>query len=451
MNSRQNKTSNVGTAASGEGRTVGRRDFLRIGSAGLAVAAVGPTLAACGSGSGGGGSTDLVLSTWNIPEDIKTYTRFANEYAKAHKDVKIKVQVTPSGDFNQWFTTQLAGNNAPDIIRMTYQTYGRYSGNGALVELTDQLPKGYSSDFLPTFWHAVSTDKGVFGIPQHTDTFATYFNKAVMKRLDVTPPTNVAKAWTWDEFLALAKKVKKATGKYAFSYGFQGVNTAYRWLPILYMNGGNLLENDLKTPAINNSAGVEAIEFTRSWYKDGLIPPSDTIKATQDGTADQLFSSGNVGMMIHGDWIIQNITKAMPEKAFGVAPMIRSSGAASDMGGNLLAVTRSSKSPKVAADFISWVCSKQNMRYFCEHDLFLPVRKSFVGSHLDFTTEADVMNLFAAQAATVPSAMAKVETSAKFDSINQVLGDQLDLCFTGQQNATKTAKSIADGVARAVA
>jgi len=47
--------------------------------------------------------------------------------------------------------------------------------------------------------------------------------------------------------------------------------------------------------------------------------------------------------------------------------------------------------------------------------------------------------------------MVRVETSPKFDPINQTLADELDLCFTGQQSAAQTAKRISDGVARAVA
>jgi ABC-type glycerol-3-phosphate transport system substrate-binding protein len=216
------------------------------------------------------------------------------------------------------------------------------------------------------------------------------------------------------------------------------------------MNGGKLLEDDLKTPAIDNDAGVAAIEFTRSWYADGLIPPSDTIKATQDGTADQLFTSRTVGMLIHGDWIMQNFG-SLPAGSWDATYMIRNTGAASDLGGNVLAVTRSASDKKVAADFVAFICNEQNMKYFCEHDLFLPVRTSLLSQQLAFVSNAPVMQRFVQQASTVPEAMVRVETNPKFDPINQTLADQLDLCFTGQQTAAQTAKNIADGVRRALA
>src|SRR5437763_945080 len=85
---------------------------------------------------------------------------------------------------------------------------------------------------------------------------------------DDPPPDAVDQAWTWSEFIDVAREVKRVTGAYGFSVGFGGVNNAYRWLPFLYMHGGRLVEDDLVTPAIENDAGIEALDWTRRWYAD---------------------------------------------------------------------------------------------------------------------------------------------------------------------------------------
>ncbi len=46
----------------------------------------------------------------------------------------MSVEVT-TGQFHQWFTTRLAADLAPDIIRITPQQIGRYAANGSLVDL----------------------------------------------------------------------------------------------------------------------------------------------------------------------------------------------------------------------------------------------------------------------------------------------------------------------------
>jgi multiple sugar transport system substrate-binding protein len=69
----------------------------------------------------------------------------------------------------------------------------------------------------------------------------------------------------------------------------------------------------------------------------------------------------------------------------------------------------------------------------------------------DFASNASTMRRFVQHASTVPAPMVAVETSARFDAVNQVLGDELDLCFTGQQDAATTARKIHDGVGRVLA
>lgn len=176
------------------------------------------------------------MTTWNIPTDLITYKKFAAEYKKTHPGVNITVQTTPNGDFNQYLSTQLAGGHAPDIIRNTWQQIGRWAKNGGLIALDDYLAPDYGKGFGETFWSAAQLNGKVHGIPQHTDTFGTFYRTDVLAQVGAKPPASLDAAWTWDEFLALAREVKKATGRAAVSYGFEGVNTAYRWLPFLYMH-----------------------------------------------------------------------------------------------------------------------------------------------------------------------------------------------------------------------
>lgn len=442
-------------ASVGSGLT--RRQVFRYAAAAAGTAAFGSTLAACTSSAstsqasvGPDTKADLVLTTWNIAADLVTYRKFAAAYKKKYPGVNIKVQVTPNGDFNQYLSTQLAGGNAPDIIRNTWQQIGRWAQNGGFIPLDPYLSKDYGKGFGETFWSAAQLDGKVHGIPQHTDTFGTYYRTQVMDQIGATPPASLDDAWNWDEFVSLAREVKKATGKAAVSYGFEGVNTAYRWLPILYMHGGKLTEDDGKTPAIDSTEGVEAIAWFQQLYAEGLIPKSNTIKGSTTAAVENTFTSGEVGLMLFGDWIMGDIGKALPQEKWDITYMPKDQSAASDLGGNLLSVSKNSKNPAVAADFIQFVCDQQNMQYFCENDLFLPVRTALMSEPLDFVSNKSQMGVFSKQASTVPAAMAKVETSPDFASINQVLADQLDLCFIGQQSPKATAKNIADGIKSSV-
>jgi len=435
-----------------------RRRVLGYSGALAGGAALGlPTLAACSSSSSGSSEptgadakADLVLSSWQIPADLVAYEKFATDYKQTHPNVTIKIQETPGGDFNQWFTTQLAGGSAPDIIRITWQQIGRYADNGGVIPLDEYVQGDYSADFQDAFWKAAQLDGSVHGIPQHTDTFATYYNKAILKNAGVTVPASLDQAWTLAQFKDVLVEVKKTTGKYGMVFGFGGPNTAYRWLPFLYMMGGKLLEDDNVTPAIDNEIGVKAIDWFASLYREELIPASNSIKGANDAATIKSFSTGDVGLMIYGDWIMTDVSKAIEPSKWDITYMPKDVTAASDLGGNLLAVSKSCKNPAVAADFIKFVCDSEHMKYFCETDLFLPVRKSLPADSLSFSKQSDQMAVFVEQATTIPAGMGTVETLPSFNAIQTVLADQLDLCFTGQQDAVKTAKAISDGIKDAV-
>ena len=296
-------------------KLISRRTALRYAATAVGGIALAPALAACSADAASSGSStvgpdtkaDLVMTTWNIPADIVAYKKFAAEYKKTHPGVNIKVQVTPNGDFNQYLSTQLAGGNAPDIIRNTWQQIGRWAKNGGFVPLDNYLKKDYGNGFGETFWNAAKLDGKVHGIPQHTDTFGTYYRTEIMQTIGAKVPDSLDAAWSWDEFLGLAREVKKATGKAAVAYGFEGVNTAYRWLPFLYMHGGKLMEEDGKTPAIDSTEGIEAIAWFQQLYTEGLIPKSNTIKGSTTAAVENTFTSGQVGLMLFGDWIMEEI------------------------------------------------------------------------------------------------------------------------------------------------
>lgn len=435
-------------------RELTRRRFLGVLAGGVAAAAGSGVLSACGSssgGGGGGGASSLAMSTWDIPTDIKSYKSIAAKYQQANKGTKVDVQVTPGGDFDAWISARLAADKAPPVLRWTYQDIGRYAQQGGFVDLSKYLPSGYENQFLPGYWAAVAQNGGVFGIPQHTDGWGIYVDNQIMDKIGAKVPESMSDAWTWDEFMQIARDAKKATGKYAFSFFFSGPGTGWRWLPILYMHGGSLLQDDLKTPAIDSPEGVEAIAWCQNWYKEQLIPPSNSIKGSQIDTANTFFVQHRVGMMISSDFNMAGLKGQLPEDRWSATYLFRDAKAATNMGGNALVVTKSADDEESAAKFVQFVCNPDNMKYFCDQSLFVPVRKDLVGKNLDWVFRPDLMKRFSEQAAVLSPEMAKLQSLPQFGAIAQVLTDQLDLCWSGQQAPQATAKSIADGVKRALA
>ncbi|WP_159797979.1 ABC transporter substrate-binding protein [Puerhibacterium puerhi] len=404
-------------------RRLSRRAFIAV--AGISVAGA---LAAC---SGAPTTTKhLRLSSWNIPLDLESYQAIADEFVAAHPGTSVAVEVT-TGQFHQWFISRLAADLAPDIIRITPQQIGRYAANGSLLDISGQVPADFQRDYSEAFWAIGAREDGLYGVFQHTDNFITYYDKKVVEQIGVDVPQSLDEAWRWDEFLEIAREARRITGGYGFGYGWGGPETAYRWLPIVYQAGGSFLGDDGATPSMDSEAAVRALEFGRSWYRDGLVSHANMSKSGGGAVARDLFLTGQIGLLLDNPESIAPLDEGRPDE-WGTTYMIRDVGEASDLGGNALAVTKSTKHPELAAELVAHITSREKVVEFCRRGNWLPARSSLDAGDIGYERHAGTMQQFIDQATTIPLSMVRAESGEYFSSLNAVFADYLDLCFLGE-------------------
>jgi multiple sugar transport system substrate-binding protein len=429
-------------------RGLTRRDFLRAGGSTIAGAYV-LGLAGCGGSESGSGSGQLRFQTWaSTSGEQKGFRGLVERYEKKNPDASIKLEIVPGEQQYAKLDTRLAAGEGPDLARMQYQAVGRYSSQGALVNLSEYLPGGYADGFTPAFWQAVQYEGAPYAIPHHTDTFAVFYNTGIFDELGIEVPRSLNESWTWDEFMKVTGQIKDSgAAEYPFAMNWQTAGAAYRWMSFLFQHGGQLLNDDLSGPAIDSPAGIETIDWNQSWFEEDMVPPSTSIKSTEP--IENLFSNGTIAMMLQGDWLIPYLEDNM-EADWDVTYMIRDQQMASDMGGNVVGVTKDSQNPELAADFVKFIASDEQMAQFCIDAQFIPVRRTLVEQGLDYTMRPEQMQVFVQQSATVPTKMAQEQTLPEFNKINQVLADELELAFRSGQSPETTAKNIASGIEEAL-
>lgn len=384
-------------------------------------------------------AASLTMTSWGSPAEIAAFNAQIERYKARNPNVAIKLEVVPSGQYYQQLDTRFAGKQAPDIFRAQYQRIGRYGQSGAAIDLSQYLDAGFGQDFLPSVWRA-STIKGrPHALPHHTDTFALFYNAEIFETCGIEPPKSLDKSWTWQEFISTAKLAKEKAGlNYAFAMNWQNSN-AYRWLMYLYQHGGQLLDNELKGPQINTKEAAETVAWTQSWFKDALVPPNTSLKSSEP--VQNLFATGKIAMLLHGDWQIPFIQEQAKFK-WGVTYLPRDVAMAADLGGNALAVSRDSKSPDVAADFVKFMVAEEAMREFVTRAQFLPVRKSLKEKGLVYDIRNEEMKVFLEQSATVPEHLVSTIVLPTWDRFNAKLADELELAFTSGQSPAATVANI---------
>jgi len=414
----------------------GRRRLLASGIAAAALVSAG-----LGRRAHSQSPVTLTLAVWGAQPEEDAFKAIVDKYQKLHPNVTIRLEVNGNAmQLYQLVDTRLAGRQAPDIFRIQYQQVGRYAGAGALVDLSPYLEPGYASQFGAAFWQAVTLRNKPFALPHHTDTFALYYNVDFLRNIGVEMPRRLDQSLQWEAFIRTARQlVQKGDARYGFAMGWQN-SAAYRWLPFLYQHGGQLLDVELRQPLLGAPQGVETLAWTQSWFNEGLVPPSTSVKSSEQTQA--LFANGTIGMLLGGDWQIPFLQKNMTKYNWDVTYMPRDVAMASDLGGNCLAVSRDSKNRDVAVDFLKFAVDEDNMRAFVTAGQYLPVRQALMNSDLEYALRPDAMKVYIEQARTIPDHLVRTVTMPIFSKINAAMADELDLTFTSGQDPATTAQNL---------
>ncbi|WP_375425697.1 ABC transporter substrate-binding protein [uncultured Friedmanniella sp.] len=424
-----------------------RRHFL--GAAGALAAPA--ALAGCGFavGSGSKAATDaLTFTTWGTDSELAGFRKGIADFQAANAGATVTLNAVP---YEQMFTNidaQLQAGNPPDVFRVPYYTLGAYAGRGQLLDLSPHLAAGFSDRFTPTAWAAVQGQGHPVGVPHHTDTSAILYNKAVLDSAGISSvPTTVDQAWTWQEFTDVAARLRRAlpAAKYPFAYNWQG-NGVTRWLSLLFQAGGRFLAEDLTAPAIDSAAGRAAVDFSRSFFTDHLVPPNDSVKSTT--YAADLWYSQTTAMVFGGAFMIPDADSTL-DFEWGATFSPRKQRGGGDFGGNALVATAATKKADLAASFLDFMTGQQAMRDFCSGASLLPTRRDLVTGGIDFAVRPELSKVFIGQATTVRPTDAAQVASPAMAKIIAVLKDQLEQAFVGGQNTEKTVAAISSGIAAA--
>lgn len=452
------------TPVPGHARTPDRRRFLAGALGG--VAAFG--MAGCGgftksSGSGGGGtgggassgsSTTLTFVNWSGAKgdaEFDAYARIIQRFQAANPGVTIKQQSVPYAQVSQIVDSQLQANTPPDLFRVSYIDIGLYTSQGVLQDLSATFSDADAEQFTPALWEAVKSGGKPYGVPQEVDTTALLYNKQAFAAAGITNvPTTLADAWSWDEFAAAAGKLKKTVkgNQYPFVYDWQSAG-AYRWLTWLYEAGGSMLDADRKKPAIESDAGRRALDFTKSFFTRGWVPRNTSVKSST--YPDALFAAGTVAMAFAGDFLLPSIEPDVKGKfTYGVMPQPKAEKASSDLGGNAVVATKGGKNPELAAKFLKFLVSPENMTDFCAATTQLPTLTSLSGPAVKYSVRPDLMPTFVEQSTTLaPEQVAEV-TVPQFGDINTVLQNELEAAFLQNRSTDATLAALSKGLSTAL-
>ena len=365
----------VGRSGVLAGRGMSRRDFLKIGGAGLAGAALLGT-AGCGGGGGGGGTGDIIFAMG--ADTTGTMQKLIEKFNK-QADFKVTYREMPTDTgqfFDQLRTEFQAGASEIDVVGGDVIWPAQFAANGWILDVSDKFPKSEQQKFLKGPIDSLIYEDGIYGVPWYTDSGMLYYRKDLLEESGISePPT------TWTDLQEMADQVSQETGtKYGFVFqGAEYEGGVCNGLEYIWTHGGNALDpNDPSKVIIDSPESAAGLETEYSMVADGVAPKAvSTYKETE---TDPTFLNGDAVFARNWPYMYalagsEDYPKVKPEQiAVAALPIGEGGTTASALGGWNMLINANSQKQDSAWEFVQWITAEEQQKWRAVQASLLPTR-----------------------------------------------------------------------------
>ncbi len=354
-------------------RTVSRREFLKIGGAGLAGAAL---LGGCGGGGGGDGNN--IVFSWG-PEQTGTLQEMVDRFSQENEDginVTYREQPADTGQYFDNLRTQFqAGGGDIDVIGSDVIWPAQFAAQGWILDVSDRFTD--PDAFLDAPIEANTFEDALYGVPWYTDSGMLYYREDLLENAGFSEPPA-----TWDELKEMANRIMQDEGT-QYGFVFQGSDyeggvcneTEYVWT-----HGGDLLDpDDPSRVVIDSPESAAGFATARSMIADGVSPQAVTTYTEQE--AQTTFLNGDSVFMRNWPYIYglaaNEDESRVRQEQISVAP-IPTGGPDNDtfstLGGWNFSINAATGSPDAAWAFIEWMTAPEQLKEFALKTARIPTR-----------------------------------------------------------------------------
>lgn len=264
------------------------------------------------------GNITLTVSGWSsTPAEDALVQQNLQGFEKLHPNIKL-VWSPITGDYPTKMRANVASNTVPDVFYLQPGMSSEYISAGKLLNLSPYMGKDgvkagdYYSSLINPFTCATGQ---VYGLPKDWGSLGVFYNKAMFQQAGLTAP---ADGWTWSDFQADAAKLTKNAGTPKGIYGAILSADLSRWGAFLLQNGGSVLNKEGTQATFNNDAGVKALDYYNSFFKNKTGAMPTTVGASWNGDA---FGQQKAAMVIEGPWLVPYMASTYAKVGYGVAPL----------------------------------------------------------------------------------------------------------------------------------
>lgn len=332
--------------------------FTRLAKLGAMASIAALALTGCGGNSNASskdadGNVTLRFSWWGSESRSAATQKIIDAFEAKNPGIKVQGEYGDWGGYWDKLATQVASNDAPDIIQMDDKYLREYADRGALMNL-DGIDV---SKFDEAAVANGTTEEGLFGITTGINAMVMTANPKLFKEAGLEMPND--KTWTWDDYKEIAATITEKTG----AFGASGPNEPAGFQFWLRQDGKSLTTAE-GTLGYEPADAQSYFEMLKGLMDAKAIPTASGIAEDQSPGPDRsLTGTGGAAM---GMWWTNQLAALSGASGEELVPL-RMPGRSGEEGGSntfykssmFMSATKGTKNPEEAKKFIDFMVNSE--------------------------------------------------------------------------------------------
>ena len=324
--------------------------------------------------------TVIKFSSWGSESEVKILKPVIEEFEKQNPDIKVDFMHIPN-NYAQKLHLLVASNLTPDVIFINNYSAPLYFENNVFLNLNPYLKKDNlikEKDFYSGALKGFRKGNNLYAVPRDISNLVVYYNKDIFDKYHVKYPDE---NWTYDDFLATAKKLTKDTNNDGrtdvFGVGFEELPLF--WMPFLWSNGGDLVDIQTKMVEINKPQSLEGLQFYVDLRNKHHVAPTRAELGSLRNS--QMFLNQKIAMQISGRWSVPRY-RTDADFDWDIAKFPNGKvGSIVDVDSSGWAISKTSQNPDKAWRLVRFLASKNSIAAFSKDGLIIPARIDVANSN----------------------------------------------------------------------
>ncbi|MGY0489195.1 ABC transporter substrate-binding protein [Streptomyces sp. WG-D5] len=304
--------------------------------------------AASASSSSSSGKGTTTITFWSA---LRGSQEVVDAFNRTHDHIQVDFEQIPSGTQGGYMKLSNAARagNAPDVATIEYPQLPGFAIDGVTRDITEMISDDLRAKLLPQSLAQTTFEEHTHAVPLDIEPMVLHYRKDLFDRFGLDVPT------TWDEFAELARKVKRTGGgRRVAVFPTDGFSQFAAWS---WQAGAQWF--DTSKGAWNVSMADAPTRKVAAYWQRLIDEELVYVNSSTARLYDAQIGNGLVLTRLSGAWDAGAQMNARPEQKgkWRIAPLPQWDTARPSLGthgGSTFAVTKDSRQPEAALEFIAW-------------------------------------------------------------------------------------------------